>query len=429
MIDWLLTHTPLLYLTQSLWRDEAFSVLMAEHTFLDIIRLTIGDFTPPLYYFLLKIWIGIFGRTEIAVRMLSFIFHIGTVYVGYVFTRDLLRIKLKQAPFIAAFLLAINPMLLYFAFEARTFSLVTFLVLLSFYFFVKKNWRWHLIVSSFVLYSHPYSVFALMAQGVYSLFFDKKLLNRFVKQTFLLILIYSPWLVAIFFQVMNSGEMWYYSVDAQLVKALLGSMYLGYEGNTSSFWKLCSVLSLMIVGIVFYGLRNKENRSLVLLFLLTLFLPLISVVGFSFIRPIFTPRYLIYTTVFEVFLILLGLLTIPNKVIRNSLIMATVLLTMGFTIWYVPYHRKDDFQKTFEGINRKYKPGDTILVENVLPFFEAKYYAINPASVYVLRTDTTPLPRYVGSVLIPEHTWKLSMPTTGTIFLVKEHGGYETVVN
>ena len=42
-MNWLLTHTPLLYFTQSLWRDEAFSALVAERPITWIIQSAAFD--------------------------------------------------------------------------------------------------------------------------------------------------------------------------------------------------------------------------------------------------------------------------------------------------------------------------------------------------------------------------------------------------
>ena len=91
MTEFVFTQTPLLYLTQSLWRDEAFSVMLARHSLLDIVRLSAGDFTPPLYYILLHVWMTFFGSSEIAVRLLSFVFHIATAVAGFIITRQFIQ--------------------------------------------------------------------------------------------------------------------------------------------------------------------------------------------------------------------------------------------------------------------------------------------------------------------------------------------------
>src|SRR3989344_7998561 len=120
MVNWFFTNTPLLYLTKSLWRDEAFSVLIAEFGITDIVRLTAADYTPPLYYFLLHYWMMIAGNGEIAVRVLSFLFFIALLVIIYVFARDVLKLRRNERIAVTV-LMAVNPMLLYYAFEARAY--------------------------------------------------------------------------------------------------------------------------------------------------------------------------------------------------------------------------------------------------------------------------------------------------------------------
>jgi uncharacterized membrane protein len=74
MLDYLFTKTPLIFLTQNLWRDEAFSYLLAKEPISKMLPLTAGDFSPPLYYIVLHYWMSIFGTSEVALRSLSTLF-------------------------------------------------------------------------------------------------------------------------------------------------------------------------------------------------------------------------------------------------------------------------------------------------------------------------------------------------------------------
>ncbi|MCJ7826492.1 hypothetical protein MUP56_02660, partial [Patescibacteria group bacterium] len=76
----LFKNTPLFYFTQSFWRDEAFSVLLAQQPLSVIFQKTSVE--PPIYYMLLHFWIKFFGTSEIAARSLSFIgFALATIVV------------------------------------------------------------------------------------------------------------------------------------------------------------------------------------------------------------------------------------------------------------------------------------------------------------------------------------------------------------
>src|SRR5260221_3193123 len=129
MIQFLLRHTSLLYLTQSLWRDEAFSILSAEKS-LSFLLPKLG-FEPPVYYMLLHFWIKIFGRSELSTRGLSLLgFTLATIVV--IHWGEKLFKKHWLSWFLPLFFF-LNPMLLYYAFEVRTYGWDMFFATLSRY--------------------------------------------------------------------------------------------------------------------------------------------------------------------------------------------------------------------------------------------------------------------------------------------------------
>src|SRR5260221_5115456 len=126
-------------LNQSFWRDEAFSVLLSEKSPWQIITLTIKDESPPLYSLLLHYWMLLFGKSEAAVRGLSFLFHILLVVTVFLIARKLTKQVIPQVLITAAALF--NPFLLQYAFEARTYSLLALITTLAVYFIIiRKYW-------------------------------------------------------------------------------------------------------------------------------------------------------------------------------------------------------------------------------------------------------------------------------------------------
>src|SRR3989344_749914 len=149
MFTWLLAHSPLLYFTQSVWRDEAFSILAAQRP-LSFIFTNLG-IEPPLYYLLLHFWMKLFGTSEIAARSLSFLgFGFATVIIIYwaekLFKRHWLSWYLPLIFFV-------NPMLLYYAFEVRTYGWFMFFATLSIYSYATKRWKWYVLSSVLAFYT------------------------------------------------------------------------------------------------------------------------------------------------------------------------------------------------------------------------------------------------------------------------------------
>ncbi|MEW5959435.1 MAG: glycosyltransferase family 39 protein [Chloroflexota bacterium] len=113
---------------QSLWADEGNSVALARRSFAEIAQRTAFDIHPPLYYWLLKIWITVFGDSEIGLRSLSALLGVGVVYlIGVLGT----RLFSPHLGLIAALLAALSPFQIYYSQEARMYMLLTFLSCLT----------------------------------------------------------------------------------------------------------------------------------------------------------------------------------------------------------------------------------------------------------------------------------------------------------
>ncbi len=123
----------LISLNQSLWLDEATTAVAVQtHSFWNIVtQFSPSDFHPPLYYLFMKVWTGIFGYSEVALRMPSVFFSLGAGWMVYK-----MATYYKIGFWSAAFFL-FNPLTIYYSQEARMYSMVTFTIAVSFYYFLK----------------------------------------------------------------------------------------------------------------------------------------------------------------------------------------------------------------------------------------------------------------------------------------------------
>lgn len=126
-------------LNQSFWLDEATSGLVVRNFNLGeiITKFSPGDFHPPFYYLVLKIWSYIFGTNEIALRFPSIVFGLLTVYLVYLIGKKLFSSKVGL---MAGVLLATSGLHIYYSQEARMYNLTAFLVSFLIYLFLKKKW-------------------------------------------------------------------------------------------------------------------------------------------------------------------------------------------------------------------------------------------------------------------------------------------------
>ena len=121
--------------TKGLWLDETFSVWMAGHSIGDMLQWVVRiDQNPPLYYLLLHYWMAINGDTPYSVRLLSVLFGTGTIPIVYLIGK---RISGAAVGLAAAALMAASLFNIYYAQEARMYTLLAFNTAVAIYALVR----------------------------------------------------------------------------------------------------------------------------------------------------------------------------------------------------------------------------------------------------------------------------------------------------
>jgi len=106
----------------SYWLDEIFSVTASLDSWQQLYQkwLLQIDVHPPLYQLALKLWMSIFGSTEIATRFLSLAFSAVTLSA---FSYDAI-VKSRWRHVIVLLLIGVSPSFVYLSQETRSYSLV-----------------------------------------------------------------------------------------------------------------------------------------------------------------------------------------------------------------------------------------------------------------------------------------------------------------
>lgn len=411
MFDFLFNHTPLHYLTQSMWRDEAFSVLTAQGSLASFIGTL--NFEPPVYYVLLHFWIQIFGTSEIAVRSLSLLlFFMATCVVVFWSEKVFQKHWLAYATPLFFFF---NPMLLYYAFETRAYGALMLWSTLSLYAYTTKRYRLLTIANTLAFYTHSFALFIPFTQAVHFLFThtDKRqLLNiKFLLQHPLIqsligwFLLIAPWIVVLLQELLKSRSGWYYPVDLQLVYSVLGNMFTSYDGTPGQHWIYTRILSVFLLLLFVMGLRRKEYRHQTSYLFFTIFVPLIIVIGVSFFKPMFVNRYLIYVTIAQVMLSSYAIFQFKKSSIQIVLGIIFVLLLTGINTYLPSRKAKLDIRSVIAEANTIRQKQDLLYVTSPLIFFEAQYYTKDREHVFLYNPEGYAFPWYVGeSAFNPKQT-------------------------
>ncbi|UCD57507.1 MAG: glycosyltransferase family 39 protein, partial [Candidatus Hydrogenedentota bacterium] len=160
---------------KSFWYDEAISAYYAQQSFLVIAKMSLLDYVPPLYYWLLKVYSTIFGHADWVLRSFSVLFNLAAA----VYVWKLVRMHFdRRTSLYTLILFGVSNYLLVRAQTARPYPLFLFFTIASIYYFYraigdgKKRW-WPLyslclLCSLFTLYLAVATIAALLVLMLWS---------------------------------------------------------------------------------------------------------------------------------------------------------------------------------------------------------------------------------------------------------------------
>jgi mannosyltransferase len=162
--------------TQSVWFDEAATWDLVRRPFGEMLRrIPDGESNPPLFYVLEWGWTRVFGDGEAGLRSLSALAGVLTVPVAYGIGRRA-GFGAARVGLAAAALVAVNPLLVWFSQEARSYALATLLSAVALLLFQRAledrrgrflaGWA---VVCALALATHYFTAFVLAPQALWLL--------------------------------------------------------------------------------------------------------------------------------------------------------------------------------------------------------------------------------------------------------------------
>lgn len=165
---------------QSFDHDEAVTAVRVLHPSLGDTLSVVGHLerSPPLYYLLSWAWSKPFGTGEVGLRSLSALAGTLTVPVAYLLARQLAS---RWAGAVAATLVALNPYLVWYSQEARSYALFVLFASVALLFFARalrepstRNLGWWATASALALLSHYFAVFTIVPEGLWLIVADPR---------------------------------------------------------------------------------------------------------------------------------------------------------------------------------------------------------------------------------------------------------------
>ena len=280
------------------WIDEGLSVGIASHHLLDVPGVLRQDGSPPLYYMLLNVWMGVFGSGEADTHALSIACSVLLVPVAFVAGRATFGIR---AGWFAAVLAAMNPFLTYYAQETRMYALVALLstaVAGTFVLaFVQRRRAWlagFAASLALLVYTHNWGLFLGVGTGVAFLVLlagdpDRRGLLRDGLIGFgAVAIVYLPWVPTLLFQARHTGAPW---SETPLLRNALGGIVSLLGGQASAMAFAIVTISGLAGLLVTPRMRGPRARAVLALFVMGLVALALAWLT-SQVSPAWATRYL-----------------------------------------------------------------------------------------------------------------------------------------
>lgn len=373
----------------AIWGDESSSLILADYPPLQLWQHAAHDVHPPLYFFLLHLWVGVFGDGVLTLRLLSALFGVLAVYLGGWLVW---RVAGRRAAWLAMLLLALLPTAVRYSQEVRMYSLLGCWLLaatLALSYWLGAGCRRYLVayvlLMTAALYTHYFSVLGLLVQGVWLASLPGGPLRRrdWWLATLAVGLLFLPWLPGLLELIAHRAELvaggdvgWQPPVDARSLPSMLWQWLAQSDGNELPWPALLGVPLLLVAVILLVLRRDRSPQRAGTLLVLYCGLPLLVLYGVSFVSPVFVERYL---TAFALGLPLLLGLALDRLLASQRAVAAVLLATViGLEGCGLARAYATDPEEQFDGmvayVNAQYRPGDRIVVDDILWYLAFRYY-------------------------------------------------------
>ena len=373
---------------QSLWFDEADIVVRAQRSWSDVIStFTIQGENGPLYNVLLAAWIRLAGISEIAVRFPSAIAGILAVPAIYLLAR---RLAGPQTGLIAAGLLAISPYHIWYSQEAKMYSIVTLLALVSTILLVealdsgdRRLWAGYVIVTTLMFYTHVASVLIFAAQALFVLLTFR---NWRWQQRALaivaaaLIVPYLP--IALWATKVVAGDVPTWHSEITIIDAfrIIGVKFAIFRSTAEVEFRAGWLYFLAAAGTAIWLLAGRSRRTTGILLVSASLIPVIGIWFVSLRNSVFSDRYIIGALPFYLILIAIGLVHLGRT--SRGAIPAIVLATLLVAFTWFPVTdvnrstiaQKEDWRSAYARVAENAEPDDVFLMHPGYMISTLAYY-------------------------------------------------------
>lgn len=365
--------------SKSLWFDEAFSALEAQRSLQAIWspRTSYLEPHPPLYYTMLHYWVSWWGSSETAVRFPSALMSLVNVGLLYGLGR---RLANERVAMLAAALLALSPLNIWYAQEARMYVFITGAGLLYALLLTWDSW-WALPLLTLTLTVGLYTDYVMLLPwaGLSALWLlwwweqgrpTRPFINWFAG-SIAAGLLFSPWLSE--FQRVLDGF-----ADVHLFQTVNQIVALPPLRSTYVLLLLLGgAAALLPVAVLLRRLLRREMAGratavlIIALFLLaTLLMPVPRLYGLKRLLVVVWPYFILLTAWL--------LVRMPRSKALSTAVLAFSLFASLLTLLAIP---KDDWRGAIAYINEQAAPDAVVTFDPSWYTLLGRYYALQAQQI------------------------------------------------
>ncbi len=396
------------------WMDEITTLRRSSLGFGALVQDSLSFHHLPLY-FIVSSWFVPFGLDESVMRLPAALFGATSCAVLFLLGRSLGDWRSGLA---ASLLLALAPFQVQYGQEARSYTLVTTMILIGLWGLVllardpaaaatplrapgpaRAGWLLYGIGTALALDTLSVALFWLLAANIGGVMIAarapacrRRFLRNWLVVQGLVLAAYLPFLAGM--AVLTNGNMgsgldWVPPISARNVWTTLQSVYLMRISSLIAFRIFPSRLDLLgigwlgwiVAGLALAGLVSSMRRGLVgIVVAVGLFTLPIGLAASSILSSVWMPRYLLWSGPVFFLLAGLGLLRLPGRARTPCLLLLAVLGIINLLPYYST-ETKPLWNQAAAEILQDHQPGDLLVTDDP--------GTINMMNVYLSRTGQT----------------------------------------
>ena len=385
------------FLRNSIRLDEAQSLWQTNHSYESLLQIIAKDVHVPLYHVLLRTWRLVLGPDVQTARLLSLLFLLAAVPVFYLVARKVLS---RPWALFALVVFSSSPFMQWYGSEARMYSMLVLVTLVSQYFFLtlvatdrRTAWAGYAAFAVVGIYTHYFFAFVLAAQGIYVLLMWRRLprttIPKMAGVAALVGAAYLPWFL--YFRANGSASETRpnlpepSSVDFSNVYS---QFIFGFQSDAMNTL-LVSTWPLLVLGAlasVRVGVRLDRATAYLIV---AAFVPVVLAFAVShLVTPFFVSRYMIATLPALLLLVVkfIGSLTKP---VARGLAVALLAVTVVSTVVQAASPdtpADEEYRAVAELVEEGATTRDVVVLSSPFTVYPFEYYYDGAA-----RTATLPL--------------------------------------